>query len=314
MNFATLDLNLLRVLDAILRDGSTTRAGERLGVSQSAVSNALNRLRHALDDDLFIRQGNRLVPTDFTASITGDLRDHLERLESLLTRSRFDPAQIRATYRISGGDYFSEMLMPALSARMATAAPHLLLQQVSWEPTAHLHMLEDGSADIGLGPLLAPLDDIPPWIVTRLLFHSSFVGIAAADNPLLSDLAEDAPLPLDRYFDTSHVLFSVSGAIESFEDDIIARLGRNRRIGLTVPSFRGIFRAVEAGPHIAAVPTSLARAIAAQYAIRTFALPFDPGRIPIYATWHKRSDKTPAARWIRDHIVALIEPLDRDLA
>lgn len=97
MNFATLDLNLLRVLDAILRDGSTVKAGERLGISQSAVLNALNRLRHALDDDLFVRQGNRLVATEYTASIKDELREELEKLETLLMRSDFDPADIRAT-------------------------------------------------------------------------------------------------------------------------------------------------------------------------------------------------------------------------
>lgn len=107
MNFATFDLNLLRVLDAILRDGSTTKAGERLGLSQSAVSNALNRLRHSLDDPLFIRRGNQLIPTDFAAKIADQLREELNRIESLLTpEDSFDPVTAKGRFLISASDFF----------------------------------------------------------------------------------------------------------------------------------------------------------------------------------------------------------------
>ena len=113
MNFATLDLNLLRVLDAVLREGSTTKAGERLGLTQSAVSNALNRLRGALNDPLFVRQGNQLVPTDFAASIEDGLRQELARLEGLLSPAvEFDPLQAKGTFKIAASDFFAELLMP----------------------------------------------------------------------------------------------------------------------------------------------------------------------------------------------------------
>ena len=118
MNFATFDLNLMRVLDALLHEGSTVRAGEKLHLSQSAVSGALSRLRHALDDDLFVRRGNRLVPTDYAAALALPLREELERLENLLSRpKRFDPARAQEVFRISGSDFFAEILMPALGER-----------------------------------------------------------------------------------------------------------------------------------------------------------------------------------------------------
>ena len=101
MNFATFDLNLLRVLDAILHEGSTVKAGEKLGLSQSAVSNALNRLRHSLEDDLFVRQGNRLIPTDYAASVKDGLRGYLSELETLLVRSDFEPSSAQGIFRIS---------------------------------------------------------------------------------------------------------------------------------------------------------------------------------------------------------------------
>lgn len=310
MNFATLDLNLLRVLDTVLQEGSTTKAGERLGISQSAVSNALNRLRHSLDDDLFVRQGNQLVATDYTASIRDGLRDELERLEALLMRTDFDPTDIRTTFRIAAADFFSEMLIPQLSATLSQAAPGLLIQQVNWEPNEHLKALEHGTADLGLGPLLVPVDALPPWIKSMHLFSSGFVGIGAQDHPLLADLPDHAPIPIESYFAASHVLFSVSGEVESFEDELLKGLGRERRIALTVPSFIGIFRAVSESRHFALAPVSLAEKLAPQYGLKIFEAPFEIGKIQVHATWHKRSDGNPIAMWVRQHIFDLIKPLD----
>ena len=126
VNLYSFDLNLLRVLDAVATEGwsATVRAGERIGLSQPAVSNALNRLRHALRDDLFVRQGQRLVPTEFTRSIAQPLRDELDRIAALLDGEQaFDPAKAQMTFRIAGNDFFGEMLMPALMGRLESIAP-----------------------------------------------------------------------------------------------------------------------------------------------------------------------------------------------
>ncbi|MEO9576528.1 MAG: LysR family transcriptional regulator [Tateyamaria sp.] len=309
MNFATLDLNLLRVLDAILHEGSTVKAGNRLGLSQSAVSNALNRLRHSLEDELFFRQGNTLIPTDYAASVKDDLRGYLSELEVLLARSDFEPSTARGVFRISGGDYFSEMLIPRLSALLAETAPKVLLQQVAWEPVDHLRMLENEEADLGLGPLLTNVDELPPWIMCQHLFDSSFVGIAAKQNPLVSDIPDYGELSIDRYFAASHVMFSVSGEIESFEDGVIKRLGKKRHIALTVPTFHAVLRAISESPYLAIVPVSLASRVAEQYGLRMFSLPFHLDGIPVFATWHQRSDRTPLANWLRDQAFGIVEPL-----
>jgi DNA-binding transcriptional LysR family regulator len=116
LNFATFDLNLMRILDALLREGSTVQAGRRLNMSQSAVSGALARLRYALGDELFVRQGNRLVPTAYAKAIELPLREELDRLAVLFARSTaFDPATAEGTFRITASDFFAEMLMPPLA-------------------------------------------------------------------------------------------------------------------------------------------------------------------------------------------------------
>lgn len=107
VNFVTFDLNLLRVLDALLREGSTVKAGNRLGMSQPAVSSALSRLRHSLGDELFLRQGQGILPTDYARSLATPLREQLDRLEALLTGpGGFDPATAELIFRIAGSDFF----------------------------------------------------------------------------------------------------------------------------------------------------------------------------------------------------------------
>src|SRR4051812_25400565 len=105
MNFASLDLNLLRLLDALLRERSATLAGQRVGLSQPAVSSALNRLRHALGDPLFVRHGNGLVPTPFAEGLAAPLRDALASLESALGAPTFNPAIAARSFRLFGADY-----------------------------------------------------------------------------------------------------------------------------------------------------------------------------------------------------------------
>lgn len=135
VNLATFDLNLLRVLDALLREGSTVRAGERIGLSQPAVSAALNRLRAALDDELFFRQGQGLAATDYARSLEEPLAMVLASIEALLARpGAFDAASSEASFRISGSDFFAEMLMPRLGERLLRLAPSMRVHLVDLVP------------------------------------------------------------------------------------------------------------------------------------------------------------------------------------
>lgn len=117
-NLNSFDMNLLRVLDALLETSSTTDAGRRVGLSQPAVSAALARLRDALGDPLFVRQGRRLIATDFARTLRDPLRRLLEDTEQLLTgNAAFDPTTSKDTFRLSGSDFYATLLMPALADR-----------------------------------------------------------------------------------------------------------------------------------------------------------------------------------------------------
>ena len=307
MNFATLDLNLLRVLDAIFREGSATRAGERLGISQSAVSNALNRLRHSLGDELFIRQGNQLVPTDYAASVADGLREELNRMEALLTRpASFDPGSAAGRFKISASDFFAELLMPALGDLLQRRAPNIITQLVDLVPHNYVESLDRYDADLAL----IPDTDLPDWINRQPLFWSSFSVIGRADNPNLSHLPEGSELPLDTFCSLSHVLFSPEGKLAAMGDSALAKLGKTRRVAVTLPVFSGVCRAVSESDLIALVPSQLATSVAAGLGLKIFRTPFEIPPALIIAIWHRRSDQNPMAKWMRQQVFDLMKPLD----
>ncbi|WP_170356977.1 LysR family transcriptional regulator [Ruegeria arenilitoris] len=307
MNFATLDLNLLRVLDAILTAGSTTKAGERLGVSQSAVSNALNRLRHALGDDLFVRRGNQLVPTDFAVSIKDGLREELNRLESLLSHNDdFDPRQASETFKIAASDFFAELLMPGLGGVLNRKAPKMVAQLVDLVPENYVESIERYNADLAL----IPDTDAPDWISREVLFRSSFMVVGRVDNPFLAQIEDGTELPMETFCALSHVLFSPEGKLAAMGDAALAKVGRKRHVAMTLPVFSGVCRVVSASDLVALVPSQLARKLAPEFGLKVLAPPFEIEPVNIIAIWHRRSDANPMAKWMRQQVFDLLKPLD----
>lgn len=307
MNFATFDLNLLRVLDALFREGSTVKAGERMAMSQSAVSGALSRLRHALGDPLFVRQGNRLVATDYAAALKGPVREELERLEIMLALpDAFDPETATGTFRIAASDFFAELLMPPLGDLLHKRAPGLRAQLVDLVPHDYVASLERRNADIAL----IPDTDLPEWVNREPLFQSPFNVIARAANPGIAGLTAGDTMPMDDFCNLHHVLFSPEGNLAAMGDAALARVGEQRQVAMTLPVFSGVCRAVSESDLIALVPAQLAAKVAANFELAVFEPPMQIDPAVIIGVWHKRSEKTPLAAWMRDHVFGLMRELD----
>jgi DNA-binding transcriptional LysR family regulator len=182
VNFAAFDLNLLRVFDALMRERSVTRAGERVGLSQPAVSAALNRLRHSLSDQLFVRLGNEMVPTPRAEGIAEAVREALANIErAISSQDRFDPATARQTYSLRGADFFSMRLMPDLSEAIAAEAPGIRLRFLDSGHGDLAQLLQEGVIDVALD---RPLE-VPTWVSWTLLFPAPSLrngrGRAVAD-------------------------------------------------------------------------------------------------------------------------------------
>lgn len=307
MNFATLDLNLLRVLDALLHEGSTVKAGNRLALSQSAVSGALSRLRYALDNPLFVRHGNRLVPTDYAAALKGPLRDELRRIEAILAPPEaFDPATATGTFRIAASDFFAELLMPQLGDLLQRTAPGLRAQLVDLVPHDYVASLEQRNADVALVPQV----ELPDWVNQATLFHSPFHVIARRANPGIAGLVPGEVMPMDTFCGLHHVLFSPEGNLAAMGDDALRRIGRHRQVAMTVPVFSGVCRAVSESDLIALVPAQLAARVADGFDLSVFGPPMDIEPARIIGIWHKRSDDTPLAGWLREQVFELLRRLD----
>jgi DNA-binding transcriptional LysR family regulator len=177
-----LDLNLLRVFDALHELRSVTRAASRLGLTQSAISHALGRLRNTLDDPLFYRAPGGLQPTARALEMAPGVREGLAQLREALAPSLFDPARAERHFTICAGSYFSTMLVPELVARARAEAPSVSLSFIN--PTSELlPALDDGTVDLALGVF----GKVPARLLCEPLFHEQLVWIAAHDNPILTE-------------------------------------------------------------------------------------------------------------------------------
>lgn len=309
MNINTLDLNLLRVLDALLHDGSTVKAGARLGLSQPAVSAALGRLRHALGDELFLRRGQGLEPTDFARALSLPLRAALDGLETLLSSpAPFDPALANDTFKLSGSDFFAEMLMPALADRLSRQAPGMRVQLVDLVPENYAATLQRHEVDIAL----IPLTTLPDWVDHRPVFRSSFVVIARQDHPRLAraGVLPGMVIPIDLFCDLGHVLFSPEGRFKALGDAALARVGRERRVVMTLPVFSGIARAVSTSDLISILPGQLSDRVAPGLSLSLYQAPVAIPQALMTMIWHRRASATPAHRWMRDLIAEILLPLN----
>ena len=309
MNLRTFDLNLLRVLDALLRDKSTTLAAQRIGLSQPAVSAALGRLRAALNDPLFVRHGQKLEPTTYALSLGTPLRRLLDELETLLSGpATFDPSRTIENFKISGSDFFSTMLMPQLGERLAREAPGIRVQMVDLVPDNYVGTLESYDIDLALIPWLGH----PEWIEFQPLFNSSFAMIARKGHPRLkrAGVTPGEAVPIDLFCDLGHVLFSPEGKLKAMGDTALAKVGRERRVVMTMPTFGGVCGAVAQSDHVALIPQQLAHMQGPRMGLDVYNPPM-PMPLPLIGMiWHKRATHSPAHKWFRGVVADLMLPLN----
>lgn len=308
-NLSGFDLNLLRVLDALLAERSTVAAGRRLGLSQPAVSAALKRLRGALGDDLFFRKGQRLEPTRRALALEPALRETLTGIEALIHGpAPFDPRTSSAHFRIAGSDFFAELLMPRLAGHLQRLGSAICVHLVDLVPDNHLATLDRETVDLAL----TPVREFPKRIEFRPGFRSSFSVIARRDHPRLAraGLHPGQVVPLDLFCDLGHVVFSQEGNSAAMGDAALARVGRKRRVAMTLPVFSGVYRAVAGSDLVALLPTPLAHHVAGACGLEIFRPPMPLDVAQISLAWHRRNSAAPGHAWFRDLVAELLAPLD----
>jgi DNA-binding transcriptional LysR family regulator len=297
VHIGTLDLNLVRVLDALLEHRSVTRAARQLGLSQSATSHALARLRSLLGDPLFIRHKHSFEPTTRAAALAAPLRRALADLErALLPPPPFDPTTAARRFTIATADYAQFVLLSELVKRLTSEAPHVdLWFRAFAEASPDRAAAED--ADVVIGPRLQASNGSA--IVKRALFKERFVCILRAGHPALSKRWTP-----ERFAALQHVLIAPGGQPGGLVDEALSRLNLERRVTVGVPHFLSAPYLVVDSDLVATVPERLARLVSRSLALEVREPPIPVPGFGVFLYWHRRFQDDPAHVWLRSQIVA----------
>ena len=292
------DLNLLAALDVLLAEGSVTGAARRLGLSASAMSRTLARLRVVTGDALLVRAGRGLVPTPHASA----LRDRVHALSrdarAVLRppRTEMDIASLAMSFTIRASESFLEFLAGPVVTAVNQAAPGIRLCFAA-RSVADAEALREGEVDLEIGRR----GPAAPELRTQFLFHDRLVGVARRGHPLL---AEPGPTP-ERFAACAHIGTSREGATAEDIGTALARLGLVRRVMVVVPGYPDAMRIARQSDLVALAPHSCLGGGAAQSGLDSFELPFKTGSFIISAMWHPRMDADPAHRWLRERVMAV---------
>ncbi|MCB1343694.1 MAG: LysR family transcriptional regulator [Pseudooceanicola sp.] len=285
------DLNILVILCAVYREGSVTRAAERLNLTQSAISHGLGRLRLLFDDPLFVRKGNRLESTPVARKLAEEAGAGLERLEALFERrTGFDPADDARTYTLGVRDVLEASLVPPLIDAMRSEAGRASLVALHVRRSAMATRLASGAVDAVVDVCL----EQPEEVQSERILEEEFCVVARTGHPLAcrqSDLA--------AYLDCEHVLTSVRQEGDAFEDSKLRSLGHRRQIRLRCQHYLAAFNAVRHTDLVATMPRRLAEMFRASQDVDLLPVPFEIGRMDFHLYWHASRDADPGNLWFR---------------
>ncbi|MGC7102138.1 LysR family transcriptional regulator [Amycolatopsis lurida] len=287
-----LDLNLLRVFDALLQDSSVTAAAERLHLSIPATSRALGRLRRAMGDPILVRAGRGMAPTPFALRTAPRVRSLLDEAVALISADReITPAQLERAFTIRINDGVAATLATAAVEATAARAPGVVLRFVT-EGNETAEALRDGSVDMDIGAG----DVAAPDIRSVSLYRERVVGIVRADSPLgrhrRPSLAQLCKYP--------HVSASRRGRARGPLDEALAAAGLQRQVAAVVPTSAVAAFLVASSQYVGLVPQRLAEQFGEALGIRWFPIAAELPEIDVRLLWHARLDADPAHRWLCD--------------
>ena len=285
-----LDLNLLVALDALLRERSVSAAARQLGLSTSAMSRTLSRLRTAMGDPVLVPAGRGMVATPRAEGIAVEVRALTGAVQAALSPPpSFDIRTVRRDFTIRANAAYVLLYAARLSALVSAAAPGLRLRFAP-KPNKAIQPLRDATIDLDIGVVEGDGAELRG----QKLFDDDFIGVARFGHPLL----EPGPVTAERYAACGHVVASRRGALSGPVDDALAALGLNRNVALVVPTFTAVVAVAAASDLVGLVPRSY-HPIDVAGRTRIFELPVATPGFVVAQTWHPRMDADPVHRWLR---------------
>ncbi|MDE1148344.1 MAG: LysR substrate-binding domain-containing protein [Azospirillaceae bacterium] len=305
MDLTRIDLNLLHVFDALYRERQVTRAGRALGLSQSAVSNALARLRGHLQDELFIRTPDGMVPTAVADAVAAPLQGALEQVRAALAASRpFQPGTACSDFTIGLSDHAEFVLAPPLVAAMRAEALGLSLVLRHADKDTALPGLEQGQLDLALGMLPDP----PAHMTRQMLVRDGLAVLMRPGHP-----AQDAEWGLEAYLAHSHLLVSATAARVGAVDRLLEAIGRRRTLAVVASHLLAAAPMLRDSDLLCTMSARVAHPLAAAFGLVVRALPLDVGDMRLgmrlSMVWHRRLDGHPAHAWLRRRVAEVARAL-----
>jgi DNA-binding transcriptional LysR family regulator len=312
LNFRTLDLNLLRVFDVVMVERNVTRAAQRLAMSQPAVSNALRRLREATQEELFVPGSTGVTPTPQAQALWPVISAALRQLEDVLAPQGFDARTDARSFTLAMEDATAARFMPGLVEVLQREQASVSVRVVGLTTRDPRALLEQGEIDAALGffPEVAlDLASEGDTAVCRLqpLFTTVYQCVMRRGHRL----ADDPVLTLDAYCAAEHLRVSFEGRPIGFVDEALARLGRSRRVMLTVNQFGTAGAVVHRSDLLTVLPRSFLLSTGFGAELETRMLPFDLPAIEVGLLWHRRHEADTAQRWLRDVLTRVAEDIAR---
>ncbi|MBV4454957.1 MULTISPECIES: LysR family transcriptional regulator [Pseudomonas] len=297
MNLSKVDLNLFIVFDAIYTEANLTRAGQIVGITQPAVSNALARLRETFNDPLFVRTAQGMVPTPMAQNIIGPVRNALSLLRVSVQESRiFNPQQAAKTYRISMTDLTEAVILPLLFQRLRRLAPTVVIESFLSKRRETTKELAAGRLDFAVD---APLNTDPQVRHVKLM-EDRYVCAMRKGHPM----AGKDKLTLDDYLSLTHIHISSRRNGLGHVDLALGKMGIQRKIALRSQHYLMASQVLQQTDMVMTVPERFAR----RHELHWFNLPVnDVPAVETHLYWHESTDQDPANRWMREQMIELCQ-------
>ena len=297
-------MNLLKVLDALIKEQNVTRAGERLGRTQPAISNALNRLRKLLDDELLVRGSGGLTLTPRAEALRDPLNDIMQLAETCFSEgTQFDPMEATGILRIGLPDRLSLSVLPLLVKKLSDTAPGLGLHVKTADRDQTLSLFENEEIDLALGwP-----ENLPPHLKSEWLFDEELVCVCRRGHPVLS---RTRPFDTKALVSFPHVVVSATGGQRAVFDNLLSDRGLERKGKVFVPGFSAVPELLRSSNMLAVFTRGLAVIFGKSHGLEHTELPLDLGPLGHFMVWPARYDSDPRHVWYREQIRSVCGTLD----
>ena len=295
------DLNLLPIFVALMEERSVTRAAERMGMTQPALSNALSRLRLMLQDQLFVRERYGIQPTPIALELAPLIAEALAQLDdAVLGQQAFDPAQAERLFTIAPNGYVEFVLVPAVVARLQKVAPGIKLRLTPYGNDLVETGVLSGTTALVLGRIVDPPDNL----VVQHLMDEGLACAVRADHPDVGDA-----MTREQFETMKHVNIVPPGRMRAGLFQALAQQQLKRDVAISVTNFFAVAEMVAVTGYCATLPSLICRRLMHDPRLKILPAPVDLGSFPVEMAWHVRYRHDPAHRWLRTLIGEVITDL-----